>query len=156
MPKQYKPVAKKLKGKSGKKYKIPSGSSPITVITDIPMGKVELSETQAISVSLIRNELQQEFVAIRRMYRSKSDDKWKMQDKIWLPFKNMYEICSVLINAFSEGNKLGWGNTYQSTPLTYAFKKSEPSHDNRNTEPPPPLELTSCVTNMQEKLFEDW
>ena len=155
MPKQYKPVAKKLKGKSGKKSKIPSGSSPVTVITDIPMGKVELSETQAISVALIRNELQQEFVAVRRMYRSNSNDKWKTQDKIWLPFKNMYEICSVLINAFGEGNKLGWGNTYQSTPLTYAFERSESSHDNRNAEPPPPLELIPYVTDVQGKLFEN-
>lgn len=68
VPKQYKPVAKKLKGKSGKKRKISPASSPVTVITDIPMGKVELSEIQAISVALIRNELQQEFVAIQRMY----------------------------------------------------------------------------------------
>ena len=155
MPKKYKSVVKKLKGKSGKKSKIDSSPSPLTVITDIPMGKVELSETQAISVALIRNELQQEFVAVRRMYRSKSGDKWKVQDKIWFPFKNMYEVCAILINAFSEGNKLGWGNTYQSTPLTYAFKRSESSHDNRNAESPP-LELTPYVITMQGNLFEDF
>ncbi|MBQ6298692.1 MAG: hypothetical protein IJK81_13590 [Selenomonadaceae bacterium] len=133
MPKQYKPAAKKLTGKSG--------NSQIKVVADILMGKVELSETQAISVSLIRNELQQEFVAVRRLYRSKSGDNWKSQDKIWFPFKNMYEICAILINAFSEGNKLGWGNTYQSTPLVYTLGNDECTSSEKERELSP-LELT--------------
>ncbi|MBR3050133.1 MAG: hypothetical protein IKN16_04815 [Selenomonadaceae bacterium] len=150
MPKQSKTSAKKLAGKSGKKRKISSGSSPLTVIADIPMGKVELSETQAISVALIRNELQQEFVAVRRMYRSKNTDKWKTQDKIWLPFKNMYELCSVLINAYDVGNKLGWGNTYKTEPLIFAFNKNESSTANQRAEP---LELKPCLS--QIGLFND-
>ena len=152
MPKKYKTVAKKLKGKSSQKRKIASATSPLTVITDIPMGKVELSETQAIAVALIRNELQQEFVAVRRMYRSKSGDNWKAQDKIWLPFKNMYEVCSVLINAFSEGNKLGWGNTYQSTPLIYGLNNDKCLSDEKEQEISS-LKLTPL--NLQFQLFDD-
>ena len=151
MPKQHKAVAKKLTGKSGKKRRTAPDPSPIKIVTDIFMGQVDLSETQAISVALIRNELQQEFVAVRRMYRSKSSDNWKSQDKIWLPFKNMYEICNVLINAFSEGSKLGWGNNYQSTALVYTLVKNERSLDKKKQELPP-LKLTPL--NTQGRLFD--
>lgn len=113
--------------------------SPISITTDIPMGIVELSETQAISVSLIRNALQQEYVAVRRMYRTGSNTDWKPKSAIWLPFTKMDKIGEVICHAYDEGIKLGWGNTYKTTPLIYTFNGDEFSSDHRKE--PKPLKL---------------
>ena len=115
--------------------------SLITIIADIPMGTVELSETKAISVSLVRNALQQDYVAICRMQRSKNNDEWKPRNAIWLPFSNMDKIIEIINYAYKEGLKLGWGNTYQSKPLIYRLNNDE-SATNEPKKELAPLELT--------------
>ena len=124
--------------------------SPITIIADIPMGTLKLSETKAISVSLVRSALQQDYVAICRMQRSRNSDEWKTTKAIWLPFSNMDKIIEIINYAYKEGLKLGWGNTYQPKPLIYTCNSEEPLPDEPKKEPKP-LELVSQAT--QSHLF---
>ena len=125
-------------------------TSPITIIADIPMGTVELSENKAISVSLVRNALQQDYLAICRMQRSKNSDEWKPKSAIWLPFSNMDKISEIINYAYKEGLKLGWGNTYQPQSIIYTCNREEPLPD-ETKEAPAPLELVPHAT--QARLF---
>ncbi len=111
--------------KANTKRATPEKPSPITVVADILMGTVELNETKAISVSLVRNALQQDYIAICRMQRSKNNDEWKPKSAIWLPFSNMDKIIEIINHAYKEGLKIGWGNTYQAKPLIYRFSGDE-------------------------------
>ena len=100
-----------------------SAPSPLEIQDYIDMGRVELSETQAISVALVRNVLKQEYLAIQRTTKTK-DGEWKVKGGIWLPFSEMQKIGDIIYNAYNEGLKMGgWGNTYQPTPKIYEFEK---------------------------------
>ena len=118
---------KPVKKKTSKEDKIvkKSAPSPLEIQDYIDMGRVELSETQAISVSLVRNVLKQEYLAIQRTTKTK-DGEWKVKGGIWLPFSEMQKIGEIIYNAYNEGLKMGgWGNTYQPTPKIYEFEKIE-------------------------------
>lgn len=83
------------------------------------MGLIELSESKAISVSLIRNALEQKFLAIEKISRTKSGE-WssKKDSGVWIPFYKMEEIGNLIAYAYSEGEKAGWTNTYEPKPMT--------------------------------------
>ena len=83
------------------------------------MGLIELSESKAISVSLIRNALEQKFLAIEKISKTKSGE-WssKKDSGVWIPFHTMEKVGNLIAYAYSEGEKAGWANTYEPQPMT--------------------------------------
>lgn len=116
---------KPVKKKPSKEVEKKTSPSALEIQDSIEMGRVELSETQAISVSLIRNVLKQEYLAVQRTVKTK-DGEWKVKGGIWLPFSEMEKIGDIIQNAYNEGLKMGgWGNTYKPIPRIYEFEKNE-------------------------------
>ena len=64
----------------------------ITIIEEIPMGMVELSELQAISMSLIRTAAKKWYVSIYRMNRTSPNNTWNSRSKVWLPLNKINKI----------------------------------------------------------------
>lgn len=90
--------------------------SPVKVTYYKRMGIVELSNNNAVSIALLRNALDQKFIAIERVYKAK-DGEYKVKNKLWLPFKEMGDIGDVIAHAYNEGVKAGWLNTYEPQPM---------------------------------------
>ena len=129
-----KTTAKKPKSKTAtkntneiKQNKSDNMHSSLTIIKEYKIGVVELSETQAIEISIIINAELKSFVYIRRIYRTKIDDEWKQGKSggIWLPFTEMHNICDVLIHAYDEGLKMGLDNIYKPAGTIYHSKKDK-------------------------------
>ncbi|WP_110953072.1 hypothetical protein [Anaerosinus massiliensis] len=78
-----------------------------TVEEEIPIGNLLLSDTQAISVSLVRNKGNR-YVSIKRMYKTKNNDSYKPKSGIWIPFEETNNIISLLMYSYDEGIKAHW------------------------------------------------
>ena len=82
------------------------------------IGLIELSDSKAISVSLIRNALEQKFLAIEKISKTKTGE-WsaKKDSGVWIPFHNMEEVGNLIAYAYNEGVKAGWNNNYEPQPM---------------------------------------
>lgn len=75
------------------------------------MGLVKLSDSNAMSVCLIRTPSRC-YIAIHRMYKTKKNDEWKpKKGGIWLPFENIEEIGCLINEAIDECLKRGWNES---------------------------------------------
>ena len=110
-------------------------NSALKIIKEYKMGIVELSETQAICISLIINAELNSFVYVHRICRTKITDEWKKEKSgaIWLPFREMHNICDVLIHAYDEGLKMGLDNVYRPTGTIYHPKNENIPINNNST-----------------------
>ena len=112
-------------------------NSALKIIKEYKMGIVELSENQAICVSIIINADLNSFVSVRRVYRAKTTDEWKIgkSGAIWLPFREMHNICDVLIHAYDEGLKMGLDNVYRPTEPIYRSRNDSKPSNNSSVKP---------------------
>ena len=80
-----------------------------TLVIDetIPIGHLEISETKAFDIHLIRSKTNR-YVAINNMVKTKSDSDWKTKKAMWLPFNKVALIADMIKMASEKGIKLGW------------------------------------------------
>ena len=83
------------------------------------IGLIELSDIKAISVSLIRNALEQKFLAIEKISKTKSGERSSKKDSgVWILFHKMEEVGNLIAYAYNEDLKAGWTNIYEPQPMT--------------------------------------
>ena len=91
--------------------------SPVKIVYQKDMGLINLSDSKGILVSLIRNALEQKFLAIQRVSKGKNGS-WKADGgKVWLPFGKMKDVVELIAYAYDEGVKAGWDNDYEPQPM---------------------------------------
>ena len=123
----------------------------ITIIEEIPMGVVELSELQAISMSLIRTAAKKWYVSIYRMNRTNPNNTWNSRSKVWLPLDKINKICELMIHSFEQAINLDLFNDYKPEQKIYRLQE-EDKVDNPLDE----KEFVLKLEGMTEKnLFED-
>lgn len=61
----------------------------IVIDEDIEVGMLELPDSKGIRVALIRSAGKR-YVAINRMYKSKTEGVWKHRNALWLPYDKSY------------------------------------------------------------------
>lgn len=123
----------------------------ITIIEEIPMGMVELSELQAISMSLIRTAAKKWYVSIYRMNRTSPNNTWNSRSKVWLPLDKINKICELMIHSFEQAINLDLFNDYKPEQKIYRLQE-EDKVDNPLDE----KEFVLKLEGMTEKnLFED-
>lgn len=91
--------------------------SPLKLTYYKRIGLIELSESNAISVALLRNALDKKYLSIQKATRTKNGD-WKDSKGNWIPFEKMEEVLDLINYAYNEGVKAGWHNTYDPQPMT--------------------------------------
>lgn len=107
-----------------------------TVVIDeeIEIGKVELSERNALCVSLISSNGKR-YVAITQKYKRKTDDVWATRGGKWIPFSETTRVCSLLERAYIEGKTRHWDES---------FPDPVPVILSREDQPPNQQDLKSC------------
>ena len=123
-------VSKKSTNKrQNKKVTLKQENSPknpsITIIEEIPMGVVELSALQAISMSLIRTAAKKWYVAIYRMNRTNPNNSWNSQSKVWLPLDKINKICELMIHSFEQAINLDLFNDYKPEQKIYRLQEED-------------------------------
>lgn len=84
---------------------------------DIEVGMLELPDSKGIRVALIRSAGKR-YVAINRMYKSKTEGVWKHRNAIWLPYDKSYNIAGLIKLAYIEGLKRHWDQPYEEPAAT--------------------------------------
>lgn len=85
----------------------------IVIDEDIEVGMLELPDSKGIRVSLIRSAGKR-YIAINRMYKSKTEGVWKHRNALWLPFDKSYNIAGLIKLAYIEGLKRHWDQPYET------------------------------------------
>ena len=146
-----KKITKKRTKRTVSKQEVTSKKPSITIIEEIPMGVVELSALQAISMSLIRTAAKKWYVAIYRMNRTNPNNSWNSQSKVWLPLDKINKICELMIHSFEQAINLDLFNDYKPEQKIYRLQE-EDKIDNPLDE----KEFVLKLEGMTEKnLFED-
>ena len=86
--------------------------SAIVIDEDIEVGMLELPDSKGIRVALIRSAGKR-YVAINRMYKSKTEGIWKHRNALWLPYDKSYSIAGLIKLAYIEGLKRHWDKPYE-------------------------------------------
>ena len=86
--------------------------SAIVIDEDIEVGMLELPDSKGIRVALIRSAGKR-YVAINRMYKSKTEGIWKHRNALWLPYDKSYNIAGLIKLAYIEGLKRHWDQPYE-------------------------------------------
>lgn len=89
----------------------------IVIDEDIEIGMLELPDSKGIRVALIRSAGKR-YVAINRMYKSKTEGVWKHRNAIWLPYDKSYNIAGLIKLAYIEGLKRHWDQPYEEPAAT--------------------------------------
>lgn len=84
----------------------------IIIDEDIEVGMLELPDSKGIRVALIRSAGKR-YVAINRMYKSKTEGIWKHRNALWLPYDKSYNIAGLIKLAYIEGLKRHWDQPYE-------------------------------------------
>lgn len=84
----------------------------IVIEEDIEVGMLELPDSKGIRVALIRSAGKR-YVAINRMYKSKTEGIWKHRNALWLPYDKSYNIAGLIKLAYIEGLKRHWDQPYE-------------------------------------------
>lgn len=84
---------------------------------DIEVGMLELPDSKGIRVALIRSAGKR-YVAINRMYKSKTEGVWKHRNALWLPYDKSYHIAGLIKLAYIEGLKHHWDQPYEESAAT--------------------------------------
>lgn len=84
----------------------------IVIDEDIGIGMLELPDSKGIRVALIRSAGKR-YVAINRMYKSKTEGIWKHRNALWLPYDKSYHIAGLIKRAYIEGLKRHWDQPYE-------------------------------------------
>ena len=82
--------------------------SSLEIVEELKIGKVEYSETKAISVSLIRTAIGYCYIAIYRMNRNNLQSDWTQTSKIWIPFDEGGKVTDLINRAYILGLTRGW------------------------------------------------
>lgn len=82
--------------------------SPLAIKNKYTMGRVEISATESIEISLICNAYEQRFLVVQKQSKTKDGAWYNKGGGIWIPFKNMKEIGNLIMHAHNEGLKAGW------------------------------------------------
>lgn len=85
----------------------------IVIDEDIEVGMLELPDSKGIRVALIRSAGKR-YVAINRMYKSKTEGVWKHRNALWLPYDKSYHIAGLIKRAYIEGLKRRWDQPYEA------------------------------------------
>lgn len=91
--------------------------SAIVIDEDIEVGMLELPDSKGIRVALIRSAGKR-YVAINRMYKSKTEGIWKHRNALWLPYDKSYNIAGLIKLAYIEGLKRHWNQPYEEPAAT--------------------------------------
>lgn len=91
--------------------------SAIVIDEDIEIGMLELPDSKGIRVALIRSAGKR-YVAINRMYKSKTEGVWKHRNALWLPYDKSYNIAGLIKLAYIEGLKRHWDQPYEEPAAT--------------------------------------
>lgn len=89
----------------------------IVIDEDIEVGMLELPDSKGIRVALIRSAGKR-YVAVNRMYKSKTEGIWKHRNAIWLPYDKSYNIAGLIKLAYIEGLKRHWDQPYEEPAAT--------------------------------------
>ena len=89
----------------------------IIIDEDIEVGMLELPDSKGIRVALIRSAGKR-YVAINRMYKSKTEGVWKHRNALWLPYDKSYHIAGLIKLAYIEGLKHHWDQPYEEPAAT--------------------------------------
>lgn len=89
----------------------------IVIDEDIEVGMLELPDSKGIRVALIRSAGKR-YVAINRMYKSKTEGIWKHRNALWLPYDKSYNIAGLIKLAYIEGLKRHWDQPYEEPAAT--------------------------------------
>ena len=89
----------------------------IVIDEDIEVGMLELPDSKGIRVALIRSAGKR-YVAINRMYKSKTEGVWKHRNALWLPYDKSYNIAGLIKLAYIEGLKRHWDQPYEEPAAT--------------------------------------
>lgn len=84
-----------------------SAKPSIVIDEDIQVGMIELPDSKGIRISLLQSG-RKKYIAINRVYQSKTDGTWKTRNGLWLPFKGAYNIAGIMKLAYIEGLKRNW------------------------------------------------
>lgn len=84
----------------------------IVIDEDIEIGMLELPDSKGIRVALIRSAGKR-YVAINRMYKSKTEGIWKHRNALCLPYDKSYNIAGLIKLAYIEGLKRHWDQPYE-------------------------------------------
>lgn len=84
---------------------------------DIEVGMLEFPDSKGIRVALIRSAGKR-YVAINRMYKSKTEGIWKHRNALWLPYDKSYHIAGLIKRAYIEGLKRHWDQPYEEPAAT--------------------------------------
>lgn len=84
----------------------------IVIDEDIEIGMLELPDSKGIRVALIRSAGKR-YIAIKRMYKSKTEGIWKHRNALWLPYDKSYHIAGLIKRAYIEGLKRHWNQPYE-------------------------------------------
>lgn len=85
----------------------------IIIDEDIEVGMLELPDFKGIRVALIRSAGKR-YIAINRMYKSKTEGIWKHRNALWLPYDKSYHIAGLIKRAYIEGLKRHWDQPYEA------------------------------------------
>lgn len=94
-----------------------SAKPSIVIDEDIQVGLIELPDSKGIRISLLQSA-GKKYIAINRVYHSKTDDTWKTRNGLWLPFKCSYNIAGIMKLAYIEGLKRSWDKEEESVKPT--------------------------------------
>lgn len=89
----------------------------IVIDEDIEVDMLELPDSKGIRVALIRSAGKR-YVAINRMYKSKTEGIWKHRNALWLPYDKSYNIAGLIKLAYIEGLKRHWDQPYEEPAAT--------------------------------------
>lgn len=89
----------------------------IVIDEDIEVGMLEPPDSKGIRVALIRSAGKR-YIAINRMYKSKTEGVWKYRNALWLPYDKSYHIAGLIKLAYIEGLKRHWDQPYEEPAAT--------------------------------------
>jgi hypothetical protein len=88
---------------------------PFTVDENIDVSIVELSPTQGFKISLVSKN-NERYISVTRVYKTKTDNKWKPKSGMWIPYAAANDIIPKLYLAYETGTRLGWDKKKTADP----------------------------------------